>query len=52
MRLVLFNVFVNQRDYAPALEQLETYLSEYPESPEREAVEGMKANLEQLLSKQ
>ena len=52
VRLVLFNVYAAERDYAAALDQLETYLSEYPDSPQREAVEGMKANIERVLSEQ
>ena len=50
VRLMLFNVYLAQRDPAAALNQLETYLSEYPDSPQREAVEGIKLDLEQQLS--
>ncbi len=51
MRLVS-NVYAAEHDYAAALDQLETYLLEYPDSPQREAVEGMKANIEPVLSEQ
>ena len=50
VRLMLVNVYTAQGDHTAALDQLETYLADYPESPQREAVEQMKANLEQQLA--
>ncbi len=50
VRLMLANVYLAERDSEAALDQLETYISEYPDSPQREPVERMKAELEQQLS--
>ncbi len=49
-RLMLFNVDMAERDYTAALNQLTNYLEEYPQSPQRENVERMKADLEGQLS--
>ncbi len=51
VRLMLANVYISQRDYEAALNELETYISEYPDSPQREPVERMKAEIEQQLSR-
>ena len=50
VRLMLSNVYTAQRDFAAALKELEIYLTDYPESPQREAVERITADLEQQLS--
>ena len=50
VRIMLFNVYLAQREYDAALEQLTTYLELYPESPQREAIEGAKAAVEQQQS--
>ena len=47
VRLMLANVYIAEGDREAALDQLETYISEYPDSPQREPVERMKAELEQ-----
>ncbi len=51
-RLMLSDLYVAQRNYTAALDHLSTYLIEYPESPQHEAVELMKADIEQRLSRQ
>ncbi len=51
-RLMLSDLYVAQRNFTAALDHLSTYLIEYPESPQREAVERMKADIEQRLSRQ
>ena len=48
-RLLLVNVRLAQGDAAAALEQLRIYLERNPESPRREAVEKMMAELEPLV---
>ncbi len=50
VRLMLANVYIAENDSVAALEQLESYNSEYPDSPQREAVERMVVQLEQQLS--
>jgi Tfp pilus assembly protein PilF len=50
IHLMLFNVYLAERDYLAALNELETYLLEYPESPQREAVERIVMDLQQQLS--
>ncbi len=48
-RLLLVNVRLAQGDAAGALEQLRIFLERNPESPRREAVEKMMAELEPLV---
>ena len=48
-RLMLVNVRLAQGDSAGALEQVILYLERNPESPQREAVEKMMAELKQLV---
>jgi tetratricopeptide (TPR) repeat protein len=50
VRLMLFNVYVASRDYEAALEQLNSYLELFPDSPQRDAVEQTKAQLEQQMA--
>ena len=52
VRLVLFNVYLARREYDQALDQLSSYLEGYPESPQRNAVEQAKAQLERQMSGQ
>ena len=49
VRIMLYNVHVAEREFERALEQLTLYLDENPDSADRESVERMKAELEQLL---
>jgi tetratricopeptide (TPR) repeat protein len=48
-RILLFNVYLAQRDYEAALDQLTTYLELYPDSPQREAIEQAKSDMERRL---
>lgn len=50
VRIMLYNVYLGQRDYEAALDQLSTYLESYPDSPQREAIEQAKAQLEGQVS--
>ena len=47
---MLSDLYLAQRNYSAAVDQLAIYLAEYPESPQREAVERMKADLKRQLS--
>ncbi len=49
VRIMLYNVYVAEREFGRALEQLTLYLDENPDSADRESVERMKTELEQLL---
>ncbi len=50
-RLMLVNVYVKQRRYANALEQLDSYLAAVPDSAQRQAAEEMKAKIQAELIK-
>ena len=52
VRILLFNVYLAQRDYEAALFQLTTYLELYPDSPQKEAIEQAKTEMERQLSEQ
>lgn len=49
VRIMLYNVYVAEREFGLALEQVTFFLEEYPDSPNREAVEKMKSELELLV---
>ncbi len=49
VRLMLVNVYTKQRRYLEVVELLSEYLEYYPDSPQREAVEAMKKQIEQAL---
>ena len=48
-RLMLVNVYMKQRRYLEVVELLSEYLELNPDSPQREAVEAMKNQIEQAL---
>ena len=50
VRIMLYNVYLGQRDYEAALDQLSIYLESNPDSPQREAIEQAKARLEEQAS--
>ncbi len=48
-RLMLVNIYMKQRRYREAAEQLTTYLDKVPESPQRKAVEKMLDEVQKVL---
>ncbi len=49
IRIMLYNVYVAEREFVRALEQITVFLEENPDSPDRESVEKMKSELELLV---
>lgn len=50
-RLMLINVYSRQQRFKEALEQINTYLTKNPKSPQRPALEGIKQQIEKVLAK-
>ena len=48
-RLMLVNVYMKQRRYREALDQLNAYLAETPASPERKAAEQLQSQIQRAL---
>ena len=49
VRIMLYNVYVAEREFGRALEQVTVFLEENPDNPNRESVEKMKSELELLV---
>jgi tetratricopeptide (TPR) repeat protein len=49
-RLMLVNVYARQARYGEALEQTNIFLTKFPKAPQRAALEGIKKQIENLLS--
>jgi Flp pilus assembly protein TadD len=52
VRLTLLNIYVRQKDYDAALEQIELYLEANPNSPQRERLEKYKLQIENALKQE
>ena len=48
-RLMLVNIYIKQRRYREAADQLIAYLEEYPDSPQRKDVEKMLSDIRKVL---